>query len=325
MLKDIKRASFKHKNNKFKYYFLNYLAWVTPACFFRRQLAKKLILPENENERNYILDRVNYYNKLSEKNILPDTAIRLRDLSISKQKVYAFDTYRIARYFPQGVKFCPLFGDITYIPDVPSLVKTRPIAGDNAHSVLFKLDKIRHFLFLNDKNKFEKKKNMLVWRCKTECPRSHTLQEHRIRFFAQYFDHPMCNIGQVNNGQTSQFIRPRLTLEEHLKYKFILCVEGWDVASNLKWVMSSNSLAVMPQPKYESWFMEARLVPNVHYVLIKDDYSDLEERLNYYIKNTDEALAIIENAHRYVAPFKNKKREEQIALLVLDKYFKMTN
>ena len=41
--------------------------------------------------------------------------------------------------------------------------------------------------------------------------------------------------------------------------------------------MSSNSVAVMPKPKYESWFMEGKLIPDYHYVLIKDDYSDFEE------------------------------------------------
>ena len=42
--------------------------------------------------------------------------------------------------------------------------------------------------------------------------------------------------------------------------------------------MSSNSVAVMPRPKYESWFMEGRLQPGVHYIEIKDDYSDLEPK-----------------------------------------------
>ncbi len=317
MLKDIKRASFKHKNNKIKYYILNYLSFFAPACFFRWQLAKKLILPNNKEERDYILDRVNYYNRLTKQVVLPETAIRLCDLTMSKPKVYAFDTYRYARYFPRDVKFCPLFGDITHVPDVPSLTKSRPIAGDNANSVVLKLDKIRHFIFVKDKNKFENKKNMMVGRSKAH-------QKHRVSFLMQYINHPLCNIGQVNHNINPQFIRPRMTIEEHLKYKFILCLEGVDVASNLKWVMSSNSLAVMPQPKYETWFMEGRLIPNYHYVQIKDDYSDLEERLDYYIKNTAEALAIIENAHRYVAQFKSKKREEQISLLVLDKYFRMT-
>jgi hypothetical protein len=76
--------------------------------------------------------------------------------------------------------------------------------------------------------------------------------------------------------------------------------------------MSSNCLAVMPLPKYETWFMEGTLIPNYHYVL------------NYYIEHTDEALNIIQNAHNYVDQFRNKKREDLISLLVLKKYFEKT-
>lgn len=106
-----------------------------------------------------------------------------------------------------------------------------------------------------------------------------------------------------------------------LKYKFILCLEGNDVASNLKWVMSSNSIAVMPKPKYETWFMEGKLKGNVHYIEIKDDYSDLEEKLNYYSEHTKEALDIINNAHKFIAELKDPNKEDLIALLVLQKYF----
>jgi hypothetical protein len=81
----------------------------------------------------------------------------------------------------------------------------------------------------------------------------------------------------------------------------------------------------MPVPKYETWFMEGKLIPNYHYMLIKDDYSDLEERMVYYMTHTDEALAIIKNAHLYIENFKNRKREDLISLLVLEKYFSRTN
>ena len=53
----------------------------------------------------------------------------------------------------------------------------------------------------------------------------------------------------------------------------ILKKEGVDVATNLKWVMSSNSIAVMPRPKIESWFMENKLIPEKHYIEIKEDLS----------------------------------------------------
>lgn len=314
---DIKRASLKHKNNKPAYYILNYLRQYLPSFFFRGKLEEKLRYIKNVDEE-YVYARVNYYNKLVETIKLPDDAVQLSVFNLKEhRKTYFFDTYEYTRYFSPELKICPLFGDITHIPDVPSLTKSRPIAGDNANSVILKLDKIRHFLFLNDKNNFIDKKEMLVGRSKAR-------QQHRIDFLNMYFDHPMCDIGQVNRDMNQRFIADRLTIEEHLKYKFILCLEGNDVASNLKWVMSSNSLAVMPKPKYETWFMEGSLIPNYHYVLIKDDYSDLEERLNYYIEHVDEALQIIRNAHQYIAQFRNKEQEDLISLLVLKKYFEKT-
>ena len=59
------------------------------------------------------------------------------------------------------------------------------------------------------------------------------------------------------------------------------------MASNLKWVMSSNSVAVMPRPRYETWFMEGSLVPGYHYIEIKTDFSDLIEKMEYYNAHPD--------------------------------------
>src|SRR5690606_28634160 len=108
---------------------------------------------------------------------------------------------------------------------------------------------------------------------------------------------------------------------QHLDYKFILALEGNDVATNVKWIMSSNSIAVMPKPTYETWFMEGQLIPDYHYICIKSDYSDLEEKLNYYIQNTNKALEIVANANAYVNQFKNQTHEDLISILVLEKYF----
>jgi spore maturation protein CgeB len=104
-----------------------------------------------------------------------------------------------------------------------------------------------------------------------------------------------------------------------------MSLEGNDVASNLKWIMSSNSIAVTPRLTQETWFMEGTLIPNYHYVEVKEDFSDLEERLTYYIDHPDEAEAIICHAHEYVKQFFDTKREKLISLLVLKKYFEITN
>lgn len=88
--------------------------------------------------------------------------------------------------------------------------------------------------------------------------------------------------------------------------------------------MSSNSIAVMPSPKFETWLMEGKLIPDFHYIHIEDDYSNLEQKLSYFIEHTDKAEAIIKNAHNFVQEFQDKKTEDLLALLVLEKYFKCT-
>ena len=57
---------------------------------------------------------------------------------------------------------------------------------------------------------------------------------------------------------------------------------------------------------------------------IKDDLSDLEEKLNYYIAHPAEAEQIVEHAHEYVSQFFDAGRERLISLLVMDKYFQVT-
>lgn len=315
-----KRIDIRDKNSKFLYY-VKVLGWhLVPGIFYRSKLRKKIDRLSNlsETEQAYVRFRVSYYNKLSPSRKIGDHATLLKNFGLpEKQRAYYFDTREYTRYFDPSLKANFLFGDITRVPDEPSIVKSRPIHGNNENSVILNLDKLRHFNFINDDTRFEDKKNMLVGRGVVK-------REHRIRFYELYFNHPMCNLGQINTNKNPHWVREFLTIREHLDYKFILCLEGNDVATNLKWVMSSNSLAVMPKPKFETWFMEGTLVGNKHYVKIKDDYSDLEERLHYYINNPHEANEIIRHAHAYVEQFKNKQREDLISLLVLDTYFKNT-
>ena len=136
----------------------------------------------------------------------------------------------------------------------------------------------------------------------------------------------MCDLGHTGNKNLHRAWRKaRISIAKHLPYKFLLALEGNDVASNLKWAMSSNSLVIAPKPKIETWFMEGSLEPNVHYLQIRDDYEDLEEKLDFCLSHPAFAQDIIHNAHQYVAQFFDVKREDLISLLVLEKYFYYTN
>ncbi|MCC8408380.1 glycosyltransferase family 90 protein [Mucilaginibacter sp. UR6-1] len=306
------------KKPKLFYYAKNILRQALPGFLYRQLLGKKLNALNNYNAAE-IADRVNYYNKLKQSVSLGESAIRLRNMAIFKSpKAYNFDTFEYTRYFDGNLKACFLFGDVIHTPAEPTIQKSRPIGDDNANAVLLKLDKYRHFVFVDDKIPFEKKQDVLIGR-------GVVTQPHRIRFMEMYFNSPLCNLGQVNtNGGNIAWLKPKIGIKQHLQYKFILSLEGNDVATNLKWIMSSNSIAVMPAPRYETWFMEGRLIPNVHYIHIKDDFSDLEERLQYYIDHPEEARQIAVNANNYVKQFFDKQKEDIISLLVLQKYFEYT-
>jgi hypothetical protein len=263
---------------------------------------------------------VNYYNKLDNRYSLENKGISIKDFKYSKIKgssAHFFDTYEYTRFFPVTDTFSFVFGDVMHIPSVPSIVKSRPIAGDNRNSIVLKLGKCRHFVFVKDKIPFRQKDNKIIFYADM------IGKPHRIDFMRKYFTHPECICGSIKDHESvpKEWMVKKISIKKHLEHKFILALEGKDVATNLKWIMSSNSLAVMPRPKYETWFMEGRLIPDFHYVEIRNDYSDLFERMHYYIEHHDEAEQIIKNANEYIAQFRNKKRERIISLMVLQKYF----
>ena len=136
-------------------------------------------------------------------------------------------------------------------------MKSRPLTDDNANSIVMKLDKVRHFIFVDDKKAFTEKKNMVIFRGKVKGKPSRKL------FMEMYFHHPMCDLGDVSKNTTdpAEWRTEKKTINEHLDYKFIMALEGIDVASNLEMVMSSNSIAVMPRLPVRHGLWKARLFP----------------------------------------------------------------
>lgn len=302
------------------FYLQGFCLYCIPARYNQKKLLP-LLSCVSPTDRQEVERRVNYYNRLSDVTIGED-AVLIKDFKYpfgqqKKLATYFFDLYNCIKYFNPELRFSYLFGDVTHEPETPSFVKSRPIIEGNSNAVLLKLNHIRHYVFIKDTISFREKKDMIV-------SRNIVRQPHRKRLLEMYCENPMCNVGQVNKDIDEgheDWVKEYLSISDQLQYKFICCIEGNDVATNLKWVMSSNSLAVMPRPKYESWFMEGSLIPDYHYVEIKPDYSDLIERMEYYIEHPHEAEAIIGHCHDYIRQFQNPRREKIIALAVLKKYF----
>lgn len=291
---------------------------LVPDAWCRMRLGSRLGRLE-DFDIAHIRDRVRYYNKLNRSFSLGAELASVGDFtrfwSWRKQRAYHFDLHQHLRYFPARLRFAYRFGDNTREPGIPTLIKARPVAPGNENFVLCKLNRLRHFRFVRDPVRFEDKRDLLVWRGAVNRP-------HRREFLRRFHNHRLCDVGQTGGRETDvPWRRPYMSIDEQLGYKFVLSIEGNDVASNLKWILSSNSLCFMTRPRFETWFMEGRLIPNYHYVLLRDDYSDLEEKILYYSRHTDEARQILRNANRHVAQFRDTNREALISLYVLIKYF----
>lgn len=295
-----------------EYYF------VTPT-FYRKRLKHRMKLIDNYPP-DEIHRRVNYYNRLNQEFEVPDEAFRMDQ--IPKEKTaYFLDLHRVLRYFPADIQAFSRFGDKRDVNAVPGFVKTRPLGLPNKNSVLLRLNSIRHFRPINDKIPYCKKKGSIVWRG-TVKP-----NHRRNAVFERHFGNPRLDIGMTNERpepELQPWRKPFLPIAKQLEYKFILSVEGNDVATNLKWIAQSNSLCFMTRPRHESWFMEGTLEPGTHYVEVRDDYADLIDKMDYYLDNPDESEAIIANFQAHYQKFTDPRREDLINLLVAEKYLQLS-
>ncbi|MDO4692949.1 MAG: glycosyl transferase family 90 [Porphyromonadaceae bacterium] len=318
MLRRLRYILSSGKNPKALYYIRSYIRWWLPRSLTLARRGSLLKRLATHPDAEYMAERIEYYNHMPVGG-LPSEATPLAGHRPNRQKVYFFDTHEFLRYFPKHLRWLFLPGDIIHVPEAPSIVKSRPLVADNANSVVMKLDKVRHFIFVRDHKRWRDKRDQAIFRGKVSG------KDSRIRFMQMYHGHPMCDAADVSrNSPNPAWRREKMSIEAHLDYKFIMALEGNDVASNLKWVMSSQSIAVMPRPTCETWFMEGQLIPNYHYIEISPDLSDLEECLRYYLEHPDEAEAIIRHANEYVRQFRDEERERLIALGVLQRYFERT-
>ena len=245
---------------------------------------------------------------------LPNHSTMARDISLKKNSHYAGDLLRCLypRYLNHA--FVKEFGDVNWIPDVPTFLKSRPIAGDNTNAVLLPLDVRRHMCFPHDPMPFHSKRAAMVWR-------GAGYQPHRQLFLQQTSGFSCCDAGDPGLPADHSQHRPWLSIHQQLQFKYIISVEGNDVATNLKWIMHSNSLCVMAKPKFETWFLESRLLPGVHYAEMAEDFSNLQQVFEHYESHPEEALNIIRQAQAYTRQFLDAASEHLLTQHVCEAYF----
>ena len=216
------------------------------------------------------------------------------------------------------------FGDINVKMKKYCFTKSRPIDLINNFNILLNLNTPRHWKDLDDVKKFDipfdKKNNKIIWR-------GTSTGNKRVNFVEKYQNHQNEDIdikfsNLCQNVIDNNYIFTHLSIKEQLQSKFLISIEGNDVATNLKWILYSNSIVIMPKPTVCSWIMEDKLISGTHYIEIKSDYSDLEEKYKWCLNNLEECKKIAENGKKYIEQFLNQENEKKITNKIIEIYCK---
>lgn len=221
-----------------------------------------------------------------------------------------------------------VFGDNITRMERPTIVKTRLIGDPNG--VLLPLNYERHW-GIGPKQitpidvPWNKKIKSLVWRGATTGKQPYEAQP-RTMLIRRWHGHADAGIdvGVSKIVQNKEFMRPYvakfMTVQDQLQHAYIISVEGNDVATNLKWILASNSIPIMPPPRYESWLLESQLKPWVHYVPVAVDFEDLVDVLAWCRANDAKCQEIAEQGKMYVAPFFDLTSEGKLEKAVINSY-----
>lgn len=217
------------------------------------------------------------------------------------------------------VKFPLYYGEHGDTDALPIIRKARKLTDQ--HSVLYDFRSLRYNTPCLEVNKHDipwsNKKKDVVWRGAT------TGQIKREAFVTNY--HDRYNVGFSTAKQKphlAEMIKPRISIAEQLKSQFIVSLQGNDLASNIRWVLFSNSVPIMPKPEWTSWTMEEKLEPFVHYLELDDNLTNLEELLNWADNHPRECEQIAQNGKSYVSQFLDKRHDTQVRMMLLEEFAK---
>jgi hypothetical protein len=100
---------------------------------------------------------------------------------------------------------------------------------------------------------------------------------------------------------------PRVSIAESIKYKYLIDVDGNSCTySRMAWILYSNSILMKHASSYKQWYYD-KMLPNVHYLPISEDFSNLKEQYLWAEDNPDKAQAIAENGRIFAKRVFNDK------------------
>jgi len=219
---------------------------------------------------------------------------------------YSADMFKAACKQRLRINLSVYFGDLSDGEDdrldAHTFTKVRHVGSPLGCGILLPLNTQRHWSFdvnIGRDVPWDVRKSTVVWRGSTTGSGLRRDFVHALSKRGHDVAFDKVVQGKHDWITRSDMLRPPLTLSQQLQHRYLLSLPGNDVASGLKWNLISGSVVIMPTPRKETWLMEGRLKPWVHYIPC-ENHDELEDRIAWLRRNDDRARNITRAARDFV-------------------------
>lgn len=147
----------------------------------------------------------------------------------------------------------------------------------------------------------------------------------RFTYFQDFGDSPILSraldeLVAARNLTRDSVIAKAKSKKEMLHFKYHIALEGCDLSSSLPWQLSSKSVVFMPYPFFSVSILSHAMLPWRHFIPIRPDYSDLQEKLAWCKANDAACERIAQAATALMQRFYNDPAEMEVRQRVYDAY-----
>lgn len=171
---------------------------------------------------------------------------------------------------------------------------------------------------------WENRSSELCWR--GSCSGIGGVESLRVKFVEKIYNYnPTTNVRlstQWRNGLNipDHYFDERIDYTEFLKHKIFFIVDGNCIASNHMYGFATGCVPFLIS-NAKCWFSHL-LIPNVHYIPVNYDLSNLIEQIEWVKNNDDKAKQIADNAFKFSEEYFSSEYQHKYIKDSIDRFYK---
>ncbi|WP_282601934.1 glycosyl transferase family 90 [Paracoccus sp. PARArs4] len=149
---------------------------------------------------------------------------------------------------------------------------------------------------------------------------------NRLSFVTRFIDDPDFDIGVVlawgfrqfaSDPLIAPFLRPRMDLHDFRRFRYQLCMTGYDHGSNFIQALDGNGVLLAEDDGWEV-FYSGRFRPWRHFIPVARNMTDIRQKLDWARANPDRCREMSRAARTELRSLRDPEARQQIMRLILD-------